>query len=337
MPFCICPWALSLDKRKLLTSKHRYFTTFLGWLVAAATNSHAPKFFNIGALLTIGAALQLLSQALRAWHPPFGLFAVTFFITGLGQAYQDSHANTFVSTVKGAHRWLGFIHAMYGLGLLVAPFVATAVASKSSSSGWALFYLFPLGLSMINLASVVFSFWDSLNMIRRDLQTENATVEEGGRNKSALKEVKQLLGIRDIWIISLFFFFYLGVGTTSGGMFPLSPSFILVIMSTNNARIGWVVEYLVRVRHGNLANIGYVPAGSYGGLFLGRLLLAEPTHRFGERLMLSAYAFICLVLQLVFWLVPNLISSIVVFSLMGFFLGPFFAAVSYHPQSNSLV
>jgi hypothetical protein len=36
-------------------------------------------------------------------------------------------------------------------------------------------------------------------------------------------------------------------------------------------------------------------------------------------------------------LVPNLISSIVVFSVMGFFLGPFFAAVSYHPQSNSLV
>ncbi|PMD43832.1 putative MFS transporter [Hyaloscypha variabilis F] len=282
-----------------------YFTTFLGWLVAAATNSHAPKFFNIGALLTIGAALQLLSQALRAWHPPFGLFAVTFFITGLGQAYQDSHANTFVSTVKGAHRWLGFIHAMYGLGLLVAPFVATAVASKSSSSRWALFYLFPLGLSMINLVSVVFSFSDSLNMIRRDLQTENATVEEEDRNKSALKEVKQLLGIRDIWIISLFFFFYLGVGTTSGG---------------------WVVEYLVRVRHGNLANIGYVPSGSYGGVLLGRLLLAEPTHRFGERLMLSAYAFICLVLQLVFWLVPNLISSIVVFSLMGFFLGPFFAA-----------
>jgi hypothetical protein len=127
-------------------------------------------------------------------------------------------------------------------------------------------------------------------MIQRDLHTENATAEERGRNKSALKEVKQLLGIRDVWIISLLFFFYLGVGTTSGGMLTLSPSSILVIMSTNNAQVGWVVEYLVRVRHGNLANIGYVPAGSYGGLFLGRLLLAEPTHRFGERLTLKSNA-----------------------------------------------
>jgi hypothetical protein len=44
--------------------------------------------------------------------------------------------------------------------------------------------------------------------------------------------------------------------------------------------------------------------------------------------MLLLYAGICLVLQLLFWLVPSLTSSIIMFSIMGFFLGPFFAAVS---------
>jgi fucose permease len=56
--------------------------------------------------------------------------------------------------------------------------------------------------------------------------------------------------------------------------------------------------------------------------------MAEPTHRFGERRMLSIYAGLCFALQLVFWLVPNIVSSAVAFSLMGFLLGPFFAAVS---------
>lgn len=84
----------------------------------------------------------------------------------------------------------------------------------------------------------------------------------------------------------------------------------------------------MNVRHGNLANIGYVPSGSYGGTFLGRLLLAEPTHRYGERRMLLLYICICFILQMIFWLVPNLISSIVMFSIMGFFLGPCFATVS---------
>lgn len=75
--------------------------------------------------------------------------------------------------------------------------------------------------------------------------------------------------------------------------------------------------------------MGYVPSGFYGGVVLGRLLLAEPTHRFGEFRMLLLYTTLCFAMQLVFWLVPNLISSAITFSLMGFLLGPFFAAVSF--------
>lgn len=82
------------------------------------------------------------------------------------------------------------------------------------------------------------------------------------------------------------------------------------------------------IRHGDVKEMGYVPAGFYGGLCLGRLILVEPTHRFGERRMLLLYCIICLGMQLVFWLVPNLISTIAMFSLIGFLVGPFFAAVS---------
>ena len=177
------------------------------------TNSHAPKFFGVGALLSIGAALQLLSQVLRAWRSPFGLFAVTFFITSLGQAYQDSHANTFVSSVKGAHRWLGFIHAIYGLGCLVSPFVATPIAS-SNPPRWMLFYLFPLGLSVVNLVSVMIAFRESVRFIGRQPGAEEQSV---GRNKNAMEEVRQVLKTRDLWIISLFFFLYLGVSVATGG------------------------------------------------------------------------------------------------------------------------
>lgn len=93
-----------------------------------------------------------------------------------------------------------------------------------------------------------------------------------------------------------------------------------------------MVQYLVQVRHGNVAKVGYIPSGYYGGVVLGRLLLAEPTHRFGEFRMLLLYTVCCFVMQLLFWLVPSIISSAVAFSLMGFFLGPFFAAVSKNPD-----
>lgn len=277
-----------------------YLCNFLGWLFAALSNSHLPRFLPLPSLLLLGAAFQLLSQTLRPWHPPFPLFAITFFFTGLGQAYQDSHANTFVSSVSAhAHRWLGFIHAMYGLGCLVSPFVATAVASSTSNSRWTLFYLFPMGLSMLNVSLVIVAFWGEIGLVKR------GQVEGEGRSRLAMKEVRMMMKVRNIWLISLFFFFHLGVGMTAGG---------------------WVVQYLVQVRHGNLSTMGYVPSGFYGGICLGRLLLAEPTYRYGEFRMLLLYTALCFALQLVFWLVPNIVSSAVAFCLMGFLLGPFFAA-----------
>ena len=90
---------------------------------------------------------------------------------------------------------------------------------------------------------------------------------------------------------------------------------------------GWVVEYLVRVRGGKLSTAGYVSTGYFGGGFLGRLLLAEPSHRYGERRMVLCYAVICLILQIMFWRIPSLVGDAVIFSALGFFAGPFFPSV----------
>lgn len=71
-----------------------------------------------------------------------------------------------------------------------------------------------------------------------------------------------------------------------------------------------------------------MPSGQAAGMLLGRLLLPEPTHRFGEKPMLLLYFVISIGLQLVFWLVPNIIAGATALSIMGFFQGPFFATVS---------
>lgn len=237
-------------------------------------------------MLALGAAMQILSHALRAWKPPFPAYAIFFCFASLGQAYQDAHANTWVSGVRAAHRWLGFIHAMYMAGCLTGPLVATAVASAGEISRWYLFYLFPLGLGVVNLIWVLGAFRDNLRL------TQNETADtagpegqgaegKGSRNKGAFELIKKSLGSRSVWLISLFFFFFIGVALTASG---------------------WVVEYLVEVRDGDLSKMGYVPVGYNGGAFLGRLLLAEPTYRLGERRMICLYIALCIAFQLVFWL-----------------------------------
>jgi fucose permease len=259
-----------------------YAASLAGWVAAAVSNTHLSQRLHLGAMLAVGAALQVLAQALRAWPtPPFGLYVVTFCLASVGQAYQDTHANTYVASRKGSaavHRWLGFIHAMYMAGCLVGPFAGNGIASSArdarGESRWYLFYLVPLGLGVVNLVLVGVAFRDETGLVERKREGET-------EKKSARLLIRDTLSERSVWLLSLFFFFYLGTVVTAGG---------------------WVVEYLVDARGGSLAQMGYVPAGFSGGCLLGRILLPEPTHRFGERRMLTLYCVLCLAFQLVFWL-----------------------------------
>lgn len=201
----------------------RYGTTFFGWLIAALTNGKITQHLDLGPILSLGAAIQVLAQILRVWEPPFALYAVTFFLASLGQAYNDTHANTFVSALNGAHRWLGFIHAMYMAGCLVGPFVATGMASANVDSKWYLFYLFPLGVGVANLAFVGVSFRDRMatpTVLRGERGSRTAS-------NSALKEIKDTLSTPGVWLLSLFFFFFLGASITAGGLSSLNPLHVL--------------------------------------------------------------------------------------------------------------
>jgi len=224
---------------------------------------------------------------LRAWTTPFPLFVITFWVTSIGQAFQDTHANSYVAGVgKGAHRWLGFIHAMYMAGCLVAPFAASPIASAQEPSVWYFFYTIPAGLGFINMLMCLFAFRDTVRLRRgttrsADEAGSTAANASDSQDKTASYLIKKTLKQSSLWYISVFFFFYLGMTLTASG---------------------WVVEYLVDVRDGDLDRMSYVPAGFSGGCLLGRLLLPEPTHRYGERLMGTIYLAICLGVQLIFWL-----------------------------------
>lgn len=173
----------------------------------------------MGILLALGAALQLLAQVLRCWLPPFPLYAVTFFIQSFGMALQDTHSNNWVTSIKLAHRWLGFIHAMYALGLWIGPFVATPIAAADTPSKWYLYYTCLVGLGVINLALVLVAFKDTIRMKRRTDTTLPSSQAEGvePRKSSAFTEIRDTLRLPAVWLLSLYFFFFLGALITASG------------------------------------------------------------------------------------------------------------------------
>jgi fucose permease len=156
--------------------------------------------------------------------------------------------------------------------------------------------------------AVLFTFRDSIKLRPKPASIGEQQAATANRNKTATRNVIETLKLPPVYRLSMFYFFMLGTGVTAGG---------------------WVVEYLVSARQGKLPDVGYVPAGLWGGVFLGRVLLAEPTHRFGERRMIMGYCGLILALQLVFWLVPNLVGGAIAISFLGFFYGPLFATVCH--------
>ncbi|KAM0718894.1 hypothetical protein Q7P37_005966 [Cladosporium fusiforme] len=268
-----------------------YAANFFGWLAAALINTHINQYFDLGAMLTLGAALQVLAQVLRAWQAPFPLYVVTFWITSVGQAFQDTHANSYVAgATQGAHRWLGFVHSCYMAGCLVAPFAAAPIASASEPSVWYLFYTVPLAVGVANLIMCVFAFRETLRMKSRAQTSESeeasTTLDENGaqsRQSTATELVKKTVRQSSLWYISIFFFFYLGMTLTASG---------------------WVVEYLVDARDGDLDRVS-VPniiaasiAISLFGFFSGPLFAAAMS--VGSRLFSSETKSTALALVFVF-------------------------------------
>lgn len=215
-------------------------------MVGALTNPALAPHLRLGQLLCLGAALQLAAQVLR----PFGwsglpAFAVSFFLQSLGTAFQDALGNTFVSGVRAAHRWLGFIHAMYALALLVGPLLATAIASNATAGNgggfvggeesWKRTYFVTVGLGVVNVAWVMFAFRDTLWVPGRgdgasgggDGEGAGRTVGEEQERQTALSAIRDMgamLKVKDVWLISLFFFFALGAAQTAGGKWKGTPS-----------------------------------------------------------------------------------------------------------------
>ncbi|KAM3066053.1 hypothetical protein ACMFMG_010609 [Clarireedia jacksonii] len=321
IPYILTTYSVSTSSIAFL-----YLSSFMGWIFAAVTIQVFQTYLHIstGGLLLLGASLQLVAQGLRIWGPPWALFVVSFGLAALGQAYQDAQANTYIAQLgEKAHRWLGVIHAAYSAGCLVSPLAVTGIANADSDH-WTWSYGVLAGVAGVNIGLVMWAFWDVMLMNRDELDREvdsseqadgRAHSRETRRNSRIWKEIGMIVREKNVWYISLFFFFHLGSAITIGG---------------------WLVTYLLTLSPGSgiqASSIGYLPTLFYTGIALGRLILIEPTHRYGERPMLLLYSALCIILQIINWRIFNLVGSIVTVCLMGFLLGPFFPAAISHTKA----
>lgn len=270
----------------------------------------------------LGAARGLLlAEALRATgyliitcspSTPFPVIACAFFPIGLGMAINLSTAQIFCGSLRSGTATLGFLHGAYGIGGTVGPLIATSIvtAPGATTAAWSRYYFITMGVAVFNgvLAYVSFRHYEPESVQPAQQSTNDGSPAPAPPKTSpGLGTMIQALRSPVVLVCALFAFAYQGAEVSISG---------------------WVISFLITARGGDPASVGYVTAGFWAGITIGRLLVAAPglsTRVAGRE---ARFVFVCTfgsaVFEALVWAVPNVIGNAVSVSIVGLLLGPVF-------------
>ncbi|KIX09756.1 uncharacterized protein Z518_00837 [Rhinocladiella mackenziei CBS 650.93] len=271
-----------------------FLTPFAGYSTAAFTNATIHSKLGQRGIAVMAPICHIITYAVLSAHPPFPVLVVINAVSGFGNGLTDACFCAWVGVMDNANAVQGVMHSCYSIGALFAPLIATSMVVRASLP-WYAFYYFMTGAAALEFLGLTATFWRKTGEVYR-IEHPRENEATGGRTKEALKS-------KITWLCAAFFFTYMGIEVGLGG---------------------WIVTFMLRVRDASPSASGYSGSGFWAGQALGRATLGFVTERFGERLCISIYLAACLVLQLIFWLVPQFIVSAVAVAFLGFFLGPMF-------------
>lgn len=91
---------------------------------------------------------------------------------------------------------------------------------------------------------------------------------------------------------------------------------------------GWLFTFMTAVRHGTSSASSLVASSFWIGITVSRFTLGWITTYVGEKVMVSAYIILAMILQSVFWLGGEFVVSAVMAGLIGFAIGMIMPSVS---------
>ncbi|KAK5988707.1 Bypass of stop codon 6-like protein [Cladobotryum mycophilum] len=265
----------------------------LGALLPYIGPYYGVNYTTVSTVFVVPFIGYVITALTNNWiHNNFGQRGVAFMAPVCHSAY-----NAWVGNMHQANELLGLMHGAYGLGATISPLVATTMVTKLHLEWYTFFYIM-IAVNALELAVGVSSFWTATGAAYRErLQKDSA-----GREATPLSTV---LRNSVTWFISIFLLGYVGAEVSLGG---------------------WIPTFMIEVRHVSGFLAGVTATMFWLGLTLGRVVLGFITGRIGERLAIFFYLLLCVVSQLLYWLVPNFIAAIVFVVMLGFFLGPLFPA-----------
>jgi fucose permease len=218
-----------------------------------------------------------------------------------------------------ANELMGVLHGFYGLGAMLSPIIATSLVTRARWE-WFEFYYLMAGAAFLECVFLTTGFWTATGTEYRaehpratpvvsDVAIEEQQIKTDLSLSNILENSRTVEALRNkvAWLFTIFLVVYTGVELALGG---------------------WIVTFMIRIRHVSPFASGMTLTGFWAGMTVGRMVLGFVTPRLfnSERRAVAAYLLISVALELIFWLVREFYVSAVMTSLLGFFLGPLFPA-----------
>lgn len=278
-----------------------FLSPLVGYMLAAIVNNKIHVTLGQRGVAAIGPTCHVIAYVMNCLHPPYPVLVVSFVFAGFGNGLQDSAWNAWVGNMANANEFLGLLHGLYGAGAVLSPLAATSIITRAHL-GWHYFYYIMLGCAVVELAACLACFWAATGTAFKQATAQSRGNSERRGLKTALFKRPSA---RVTWICATFLLGYVGIEVALGG---------------------WIVTFMIKVRHGGAFASGMTATGFWLGITVGRVTLGFVTPRIGEKVAIAAYILCAMAFGLVLWLVPQFYASAVAVSLQGFFLGPLFPA-----------
>lgn len=280
-----------------------FVTNAIGFIAAAPVSQLLQARLGRAKTLVLSESVMVAAYTMLVCRPPFPVVVISFLFLGLGIATNLAPNNVFCANLANPTTSLGCLHGAYGIGATIGPLMATALVTHNHP--WSTFYFISLSMTLLNLTLAFFAFRTyekdtaPLNLHPTPSNPHPSPSSSSAHSRSKL--LKAALTNKTTVLGALFIFCYQGAEVSISG---------------------WVISFLISYRHSSPARVGYVTAGFWAGITLGRFTLSHPAHKLGEKravvaLILGATAF-----QLLVWLVPNVVGEAVAVAVVGLLLGP---------------
>lgn len=259
----------------------------VGYLIAALnSNFLSHKLGNVKFLL-LGKLSFLSGILLFCCQPPLPILLGIPLLLGFGAAILEAALNAHLAKLPNKTALLNYLHAFYGVGALLSPFIASQLLQAQFSWNVIYFVLATISLSLLISIRGLFTSVD-----RATISPENDA--EDAPKESPLK-------YRFVWLFAFFLLFYAGVEISLGH---------------------WSYSFLTEYRHEEAGLAGWLVSGYWLGLTVGRAAIAPLANKLGSKGIINSCLIGVICGLLIFNLMPVSLTSGFGLLLTGFCLGP---------------